>query len=144
MALENTFRTRYSDELVTTLKSGNTAAWGTGIGNGTGTALPYFVQGKWLHELILLLPSRDPSLFLCFLALLIYVSAIFIAKGIYDFPTMMQVYSLVLFSVTFASQFMDFSESLQLTANTGKWEQLTMTSECVSSSRNRQNQDGHR
>jgi hypothetical protein len=45
-----------------------------------------------------------------FAALLIYVSAIFIVKGYYDFSTMMQVYSLVLFSVTFASQFMDFSE----------------------------------
>lgn len=45
-------------------------------------------------------------------ALLIYVSAIFIVKGYYDFPTMMQVYSLVLFSVTFASQFMDFSKWL--------------------------------
>jgi len=41
---------------------------------------------------------------------LIYVSAIFIVKGYYDFSTMMQVYSLVLFSVTFATQFMDFSE----------------------------------
>ena len=46
MALENTFRSRYSEELATTLRSGNFAAWGTGIGNGTGTALPYFVQGK--------------------------------------------------------------------------------------------------
>jgi len=46
MALEDTFRTRFSTDLVTTLRSGNVAAWGTGIGNGTGTALPYFVQGK--------------------------------------------------------------------------------------------------
>lgn len=46
MALEDTFQTRFADDLNTTLRSGNVAAWGTGIGNGTGTALPYFVQGQ--------------------------------------------------------------------------------------------------
>jgi hypothetical protein len=71
------------------------------------------------------------------LALLIYVSAIFIAKGIYDFPTMMQVYSLVLFSVTFASQFMDFSESLQLTSTTIRRKKLMMVSKYTPSPRDR-------
>lgn len=46
MALGNTFHTRFTDDLSTTLRSGNVAAWGTGIGTGTGAALPYFVQGE--------------------------------------------------------------------------------------------------
>lgn len=44
---------------------------------------------------------------------MIYVSSIFMTKGYYDFATMMQVYTLVLFSVTFASQFLDFSTYYQ-------------------------------
>lgn len=42
-------------------------------------------------------------------ALMIYVSSIFMTQNFYNFATMMQVYTLVLFSVTFASQFLDFS-----------------------------------
>ena len=71
------------------------------------------------------------------LALLIYVSGIFIAKGIYDFPTVMQVYSLVLFSVTFASQFMDFSMSLKLTAAIRRRRKLRLISQHTSSPRDR-------
>lgn len=40
---------------------------------------------------------------------MIYVSSIFMTKNHYNFATMMQVYTLVLFSVTFGSQFLDFS-----------------------------------
>lgn len=48
-------------------------------------------------------------------ALLIYVSAVFVSKGIYTFSMVMQVYSLILFSVTFASQFLDFGKSMYKT-----------------------------
>lgn len=39
---------------------------------------------------------------------MLYVSAIYMIKGFYNFATIMQVYTMVLFSVTFASQFLDF------------------------------------
>lgn len=46
MALAKTFDEKFTEELATTIKSGNIAAWGTGIGTGTAASLPYFVQGK--------------------------------------------------------------------------------------------------
>jgi hypothetical protein len=39
---------------------------------------------------------------------MLYVSSIYMIKGYYNFATIMQVYTMVLFSVTFAAQFLDF------------------------------------
>ena len=44
--------------------------------------------------------------------LMLYVGALLIAKGRYDFPKMLQVFALILFAVTFAGQLMGYRKSL--------------------------------
>ena len=41
---------------------------------------------------------------------MLYVGALLIVKGRYDFPKMLQVFSLILFAVTFAGQLMGYCE----------------------------------
>ncbi|KAJ9120743.1 hypothetical protein QFC22_002674 [Naganishia vaughanmartiniae] len=89
MALDDTFLTKFQAELNLAQRTGFRAAIGRGGGTGITAGVPYFVQ-----------------------ALMLYVSAIYMIKGYYNFATIMQVYTMVLFSVTFASQFLDFVPSI--------------------------------
>ncbi|KAJ9107043.1 hypothetical protein QFC19_002912 [Naganishia cerealis] len=89
MALDDTFLAKFQAELRLAQRTGFMAAIGKGGGTGVTVAVPFFVQ-----------------------ALMLYVSAIYMIKNFYNFATIMQVYTMVLFSVTFASQFLDFVPSI--------------------------------
>lgn len=63
------------------------AAWSIAIGLSAGAAMPMFAQ-----------------------SLMNYTGAIFVSMGIMSYPSMLQVYTLVLFSVTSGTQMLSFSE----------------------------------
>jgi ATP-binding cassette subfamily B (MDR/TAP) protein 1 len=54
-----------------------------------------------------------------------YVGALLIASGRYDFAKMLQVFSLIIFSVTFSAQILSYRESPQSSLAT-TWPGLTL------------------
>lgn len=85
LAFEETFKSNFESELTLARTTGNISAWVTGIGSGASMSIVYFGQ-----------------------ALMIYVGAALIKLDVITYVTMLQVYSLVLFSVTFAAGLLDF------------------------------------
>ena len=88
MALDGTFRKEFMRDAVAAKATGTRTGWFVAIGLAASAALPLFAQ-----------------------ALLNWVGAQFMIKGYISYPEMLQVYNLVLFSLTFGSAMLDFSES---------------------------------
>ncbi|GAA5960635.1 hypothetical protein JCM3765_005883 [Sporobolomyces pararoseus] len=89
MSIQPVFERNFLDTTEEAYKGGVKAAPFAGLGFATGFALIYCVQG-----------------------LMLYVGALLIVKGRYDFPKMLQVFSLILFAVTFAGQLMGYLPSM--------------------------------
>lgn len=87
MGLETSFRDKFTEHAEDARKSGQDAAWLNGIGLGVAVAIPIFAQ-----------------------AIMNYVGAVFIKQAIMNYATMLQVYTLVLFSLTFGAQVLSFSK----------------------------------
>lgn len=85
LAFEEHFKADYEESLTAARKTGDISAWVKGIGTGASLGLVYFAQ-----------------------ALMIFVGAELIKLGLINYATMIQVYSLVLFSVQSASGLLDF------------------------------------
>ncbi|KAL1411210.1 ATP-dependent permease [Vanrija albida] len=85
MGLESSFHTKFTEHADDARKSGQDAAWLNGIGLGVAVAIPIFAQ-----------------------AVMNYVGAVFIKQAVMSYATMLQVYTLVLFSLTFGAQILSF------------------------------------
>lgn len=102
MALEDTFRSKFQQHAKKAKKTGNLAAWYVAIGMGASAALPLFAQGMSSDKIA-------AGLKLTGAALLNWVGAEFMIKGYLSYPQMLQVFNLVLFSLTFGTAVLDFS-----------------------------------
>jgi ABC-type bacteriocin/lantibiotic exporter with double-glycine peptidase domain len=89
MALEQSFTQRFAAESAEARRHAQRAIWTTAIGTSINMAMPLFAQ-----------------------ALLNYVGAVYIRNGTMVLADMLKVYTLVLFSVTFAVSLLGFSASL--------------------------------
>ncbi|GAA6016228.1 hypothetical protein JCM11491_003775 [Sporobolomyces phaffii] len=89
MSIQPVFARSFLDTAEEAYRGGVKAAPFAGLGFATGFALIYCVEG-----------------------LMLYVGALLIVKGRYDFPKMLQVFSLILFAVTFAGQLMGYLPSM--------------------------------
>ncbi|ORY32221.1 P-loop containing nucleoside triphosphate hydrolase protein [Naematelia encephala] len=85
MALDSVFREKFEADAAAALKNGNRSSWIVAIGIGTVIGLPLLAQ-----------------------ALLMWTGMLFILKGYLNYAQMLQVYNLVLFSLTFGSQALGF------------------------------------
>lgn len=98
MALEGIFASQFDDALQATKRDALRAAPFSGFGFGLGEALTYMCE-----------------------ALLFYVGALFITRGIYDFERMVVVFNLFIFAVSFAAMTMAYlpglTKALQATAD---------------------------
>lgn len=96
MALEPVFAARFYDEIVRTKKDAIRAAPFRGLGFGLGEAMTYISE-----------------------ALMFYVGAVLIVRGLYDFEKMVVVFNLIIFAVTFAGEILahlpGLTQSLQAT-----------------------------
>ncbi|GAA5914052.1 ABC transporter ATP-binding protein [Sporobolomyces salmoneus] len=89
MSIQPVFERAFLETTEEAYRGGVKAAPFAGLGFATGFALIYCVQG-----------------------LMLYVGALLIAKGRYDFAKMLRVFSLILFAVTFAGQLMGYLPSM--------------------------------
>lgn len=106
MALESVFDAKFDVALKSTYVTGLRGAWIQGLGNGLMNGLIYFVEG--LSPSLLL--SSDPGLTRSHLlsALLFWVIAILMCDGSYTYSRALQVFSLVIFSLTFGAKMLQF------------------------------------
>jgi ATP-binding cassette subfamily B (MDR/TAP) protein 1 len=87
MALEHSFHKRFTNEAHKAKRQATTAAWITSFGAAFAFGMPLFTQ-----------------------ALMNYVGARFIRDGEMSFEAMLQVYTLILFAITFTGQLLGFCE----------------------------------
>lgn len=88
MGLERVFLERFNASVETALSTGARGAFVEGCTYGVASSLIYLSE-----------------------AVLFYVSAIFVAKGLYNYLQMVQTLNLVIFTVSIGSQLMAFSTS---------------------------------
>lgn len=96
MALESSFSKRFILESKEAQRSATSAAWTTSFGPAFAYCLPLFTQG-------------EPNQTRLTSGLLNYVGAMFIRDGSMTYLAMLQVYTLVLFSLTFGNSLLGFS-----------------------------------
>lgn len=89
MSLENTFLQRLEPDLEKTFKQDCKLATVHGLGFGIGTGLSFFAQG-----------------------VLYYAGAKFMTDGSYELTQVLQVLTLIVFSISFAAEMLTFSMSL--------------------------------
>lgn len=110
MAIETVFAEKFESATQRAYVGAIRVAPFTGFGYAMATALTYFAEGEQqppcfgIYTSLLTTAHLPP-------ALLFYIGAILIINGRYDFGKMLTVFSLVLFSVTFASQIMTYRTS---------------------------------
>ncbi|GAA6064319.1 hypothetical protein JCM10212_006006 [Sporobolomyces blumeae] len=85
MSIQPVFERTFLDTTEEAYRGGVRAAPFAGLGFAIGFALTYCAEG-----------------------LMLYVGALLIVKGRYDFPKMLQVFTLIVFAVTFAGQLMGY------------------------------------
>ncbi|GAA6014293.1 hypothetical protein JCM10207_005411 [Rhodosporidiobolus poonsookiae] len=85
MSIQPVFATKFERTTLDAYRGGIKAAPFTGFGAAIGLSMTYFIQG-----------------------LLMLIGALLIVHGRYDYGRVMQVFSLIVFSVTFASQLMTY------------------------------------
>jgi ATP-binding cassette, subfamily B (MDR/TAP), member 1 len=87
MGFEGVFQERFEDSVESALTTGVRGAFVEGCTYGVASSLIYLAE-----------------------ALLFYVGAVLVAKGIYTYLQMVQVLNLIVFSVSIGSQLMSFSK----------------------------------
>lgn len=103
MALGSAFFDKFSSEARAAKSLGQRDAWGIAIGAALSAGLPLFIQGKSC--------SFQPILLTLMTALMNWAGMLFILQGHMNYAQMLQVYNLVLFSLTFGTALLDFSKS---------------------------------
>lgn len=109
MALESVFSEKFEIALDFAYVSGRQGAWIQGMGNGLMNGMVYFVEGSS--------PLPSPLLRLADLAfsvraaLLFFMISDLMIRGSYTYATALRVFSLIVFSITFASQMLAFRKS---------------------------------
>ena len=101
MSLEKTFDARFNADAAIAQSTGTRTGLMVAIGVGLVAGMPLFAQCESD-------PAKPP---LMFVALLNWAGSQFILKGYLNYAQMLQVYNLVLFSLTFGTAMLDFSES---------------------------------
>lgn len=104
MSIESVFVERFEESIDRAYVGGAQAAPFAGFGFGLGASLTYVAEGSYCFRRAL---SRADSLIS---ALMFYVGAILIANGRYTFVKMIEVFTLIIFSVTFSSQIMTYRQ----------------------------------
>lgn len=107
MSMESKFSEKFALDLERTYIGGRKAAPSAGLALALGGALTYIAEGTTLF--FFLLHQRlgtDSPLFME--GLMFYVGAVLMVKGGYSFGQMVQVFTLIIFSVTFSGQIMGF------------------------------------
>ena len=114
MALESTFREKFTAEAQSAQRTGKRAAFYVGVGIAVSACMPLVAMCE------LCTPSNGMSFKYTAdnAALLNWVGCKFILDGYMDYPTMLMVYNLILFSLTFGALALDFSKlSVNAAAN---------------------------
>lgn len=103
MGLHRSLRSTFDQSVRETYLHSLRVAPIAGIGVGLGNSLTYAVEGNVMRRYGLPTCDADSGS-----ALMFYVSALLIANGRYTYEQMMQVFTLIIFSVTFAGQVMSY------------------------------------
>ncbi|ORX39720.1 P-loop containing nucleoside triphosphate hydrolase protein [Kockovaella imperatae] len=85
MALEKTFNARFEADASSALSTGKRTGWAVAIGIGFVAGMPFFAQ-----------------------ALMNWAGSVFILQGYINYAQMLQVYNLILFSLTMGTAMLDF------------------------------------
>nr|XP_018264066.1 ATP-binding cassette, subfamily B (MDR/TAP), member 1 [Kwoniella dejecticola CBS 10117]OBR86224.1 ATP-binding cassette, subfamily B (MDR/TAP), member 1 [Kwoniella dejecticola CBS 10117] len=85
MALDSAFQEKFDKDAINAKRLGDRAAWGAAVGGAIASGITLFAQ-----------------------ALMNYAGSEFMIKDIMNYQQMLQVYNLVLFSLTFGSGMLDF------------------------------------
>lgn len=103
MALESTFRDKFAIEASAAQRTGKMAAFYVGVGIAVSACMPLVAMCMSCSH-----RSQGEA---DQVALLNWVGCKFILDGYMDYPTMLMVYNLILFSLTFGALALDFSKS---------------------------------
>ncbi|KAL7422237.1 ATP-dependent permease [Cryptotrichosporon argae] len=91
MTLERTFDELFASQVKHALETGQAGAWSTAVSSGATAAVPLFAQ-----------------------AMMNFVGAVFMEKNYLNYASMLEVYTLVLFSLTFGTQMLSFRKSMRV------------------------------
>ena len=107
MSLATVFTTEFDAAAQRAYVGGLKAAPFTGMGSATAMGLTLLAEGESDEHS----HARLRADLTLFAALMFYVGAVLIIKGRYTYGKMMEVFSLIILTVTFAAQVMVFCEN---------------------------------